>query len=257
LPEYYKCNARITRVTIKSDNAFTDRGKAEFNEPIWQASSAAFLIPTREHGHCVILVKRSENTGNAGKWACLPSGGCDNLEELRNPELTLHREGVEELLITWDGVEVNPFTFGVLRPMDEIDIYDETTGKTTCVEGEIHLSREGQFLFMQAYNLAIPINGDAVIKDGEIWLNPETEEKIELDRTVAIVPINKLDLDHTKESLMLPSYRVQPVAMFKSGKYIENSPTINLSGYQTPTLEWLRRYVKRMKDSLLWEGLRG
>jgi len=246
LPEYYKCNARITRVTIKTDNAFTDRDKAEFNQPIWQASSAAFLIPTREHGHCVILVKRSENTGNSGKWACLPAGGCNNLDELRNPELTLYREGIEELLIIWEESEINPFSFGVLRPMDDIEIYDETTGKITCVEGEIHLSREGQFQFMQAYNLPIPLDEDIIIKDGEVWVDPETKEEIELDRLIAVVPITDLE-----------STQARPVAMYKSGALIEDPPSIDLSGYQTPTLEWLRWYVKRMKHSLLWGGLRG
>ena len=253
MPEYFKCSARITRVTINSDQLYTDPADAEFNQPFWQASAAAFLIPTREYGHCAILVQRSPNTGNAGKWACLPAGGCDNLEELRNPEITVHREGIEELLISWDGRELNPLQFAVLRPMDEIEIYDETTGEITSVTGEIHLSREGQFLFIQAYNLGIPLDEDVIIKDGEIWVDPETGEKTELDRRIAVVPINKLDFEVNEKELD----HVQPAAMYKSGKWIESPPTINLSGYQTPTLEWLRRYVKRMKHALLWGGLRG
>ena len=245
MPEYFKCSARITRVTINSDQLYTDPADAEFNQPFWQASAAAFLIPTREYGHCAILVQRSPNTGNAGKWACLPAGGCDNLEELRNPEITVHREGIEELLISWDGRELNPLQFAVLRPMDEIEIYDETTGEITSVTGEIHLSREGQFLFIQAYNLGIPLDEDVIIKDGEEWVS-DTGEVTKLDRLVTVVPINKLE-----------SNNVTPVAMFKSGKRIETPPTINLSGYQTPTLEWLRWYVLRKKDLLLYGGQKG
>ena len=257
MPEYFKCSARISRITINTRNIFYSPEKADYNRPIWHASAAAFLIPTRDYGHCVILVKRSENTGNGGKWACLPAGGADNEDELRNPLLTLHREGAEELLIEWGGLPLNPFALGVPFPVDPVEIFDEGTGKSTIIQGEIYQSRAGQFIFMKAYQLEIPIHpdSDVIIKDGEEWVDSKTQEVTQLDRLVAVVPINKLDLRVAEG--WLPALNIQPVAMFQSGKRIEDPPNISLHGYHTPTLEWLRYFVKRKKDLLRWGGLRG
>ena len=105
-------------------------------------------------------------------------------------------------------------------------IFDEAIGEEVWEEGEV-IPTKSQFLFMKAYKLK-PRLEEIVIQDGETWNDKP------LDREVAVVRIDD-DL-HGK---------VMPVALFRSRKKNE-SEEIDLSGFQTPTLDWFRDYRRRI-----------
>ena len=105
-------------------------------------------------------------------------------------------------------------------------ILDKAIGEEFWEQGEV-IPTAAQFLFMKAYRL-IPSLDEIIIQDGEMH-----GDKL-LDRLVAVVRITD-DL-HGK---------VLPVAMFKGRKRI-GLEKIDLSGYQTPTLDWFRDYRWRI-----------
>lgn len=227
--EFLKTRAKPGSVIINTTVVAESWDEGKDLHPLWHAASAAFIINSNQ-GPCVILVKRSGDTDFTEKWALLPAGGSQSIEELRQPSITLEREGREELLI-WrlDGSPVDIFEESIPYKFDKVRILDEATGEEFWEEGEV-IPTKTQFLFMRAYKLK-PHLEEIVIQDGEMWGDKP------LDRLVAVVKVHD-DL-HGK---------VMPVAMFRSRKTIEPHE-IELSGFQTPTLDWFRGFRRSRIES--------
>lgn len=224
--DFLKTRAKPGSVVIDTTVLAESWDEGKDLRPLWHAASAAFIVDS-DHGPCVILVRRSGDTEFTEKWALLPAGGSQTIEELRRPSITLEREGREELLI-WrlDGSPVDAFEESVPYKFPKVRIFDEATGEEVWEEGEV-IPTKSQFLFMKAYKLK-PRLEEIVIQDGEMRGDKP------LDREIAVVRVDD-DL-HGK---------VMPVAMFRRRKRNE-SEEIDLSGYQTPTLDWFRDYRRRI-----------
>lgn len=195
--------------------------------PLWLATSAAIVVNSSE-GMCVLLVKRKGDTIHSGKWALIPAGGTDCKEELLKPSLAVKRELNEELKLCYKGEKIcKPCNHVQPLPITCVKIVDIATGEKTKERGEI-IPAQGQFIFMQAFLLGFPLE-ELKIKDGE-----EDEFGNLLDREIVAVRI--CDDLHGK---------VVPVEKFRLGKRSPVPCTIDLSGYQTPTLNWFRQYHKR------------
>lgn len=224
--DFLKTRARPGSVIIDTTVVAKSWDEGRDLRPLWHAASAAFIVDS-VHGPCVILVRRSGVTEFTERWALLPAGGSQTIEELRRPSITLEREGMEELLI-WrlDGSPVDVFEESVPYEFPKVRILDEATGEEFWEKGEV-IPTKSQFMFMRAYRLK-PRLEEIVIQDGE------THGDKPLDRLIAVVRVND-DL-HGK---------VMPVAMFRSRKRIEPEE-IELSGFQTPTLDWFRDFRRRV-----------
>lgn len=177
---------------------------------------------------CVLLVKRKGDTIHSGKWALIPAGGTDCVKELLKPSLAVERELNEELKLCHNGKQIGiPFNHVQPLPITCIEIVDIAISTNNKEQGEL-IPAQGQFIFMQAFLLEFPLE-ELKIKDGE-----DDEFGNLLDREIVAVRI--CDDLHGK---------VKPVAKFRSGKPSPEPFTIDLSGYQTPTLNWFRQYHKR------------
>lgn len=194
--------------------------RAKLPKPWWAVVSAAFLINSGKE-KCVILVRRTPHVDFGERWALLPAGGSDTVEELRHPGLTLERETREELRLYMDEKEINPLKNSRLLTKNKIEIHDLSTGRTHQEIGVLHLTDKQLFL-MRIYELLLNLD-DVVIYDGE-----QSEQGTYLDRLISVVPLSKLE------------GKVMPVNLFKSKKR-QKTMEIDLSGYQTPTLDWLRK----------------
>ncbi len=233
--EYVKTTALPTRIEIDTRRLATNRVEGKDMHPLWLAASAAIIINS-DQGPCVLLVQRKGATLHSGKWALIPAGASECLAELRDPRIALKRELKEELKLTHNGKEIcDPCKHLKLLPLNKVVIYDRADGEATdCkpIGGEI-IPAQGQFMFMQAFLLDLPLE-ELKINDGE-----KDEFNKELDRVVAAVKVYD-DLHGL----------VMPVARFRKGKRSCEKQAIDLSGYQTPTLDWFRQYRHRINDKL-------
>jgi len=232
--EYVKTTALPTRIEIDTNRQATNRVEGKDKHPLWLAASAAIIVNS-DQGPCVLLVQRKGATLHSGKWALIPAGASECLAELRDPRLALVRELKEELKLTHNGKKIcDPREYLIPLPLNDVVIFDRAYGGATdCkLKGEI-IPAQGKFMFMQAFLLDIPLE-ELKIKDGE-----KDELDKELDRVVAAVKV--YDDRHG---------RVMPVAKFRNGKRSCETQAIDLSGYQTPTLDWFRQYRHRIRDKL-------
>lgn len=200
----------------------------------WAVVSAAFIFNSLQ-GKCVALVQRTlDAKDNPGKWALIPAGGSENIIELRKPGLALEREAWEELKLYWTrarGKCVDPLSVSDNKTSNPFKIKDKANGKEYTEKGEIYKDKEGKQLFlMRTYLVKKPLE-TLMIFDGEM------KDRHYLDRWIALVPLDKLD------------GIVKPFAIFKSKIKMKNTE-IDLSGYQTPTLDWFRKYIKNNIDKI-------
>ena len=229
--EYVKTTALPTRIEIDTRRLAINRVEGKDMHPLWLAASAAIIVNS-DQGPCVLLVQRKGATLHSGKWALIPAGGSSCIKELRKPSLTLKRELKEELILCHNGEKIcNPLEYLELLPLEKVEIIDKGNGKNT-EQGEI-IPAQGQFMFMQAFLLDLPLE-ELKIQDGE-----KDEFDKELDRVVAAVKV----YDNLHGLVM-------PVAKFRKGKRSCKIQAMDLSGYQTPTLDWFRQYRHRIKDKL-------
>jgi len=227
LADFLKTRAKPGSVIIDTNVIARSWEEAKDIRPLWHAASAAFIVDSNR-GLCVIIVKRSGDTEFTQKWALLPAGGSQSVEGLRKPSITLEREAREELLI-WrlDGTPVDIFEESTEYWFPKVKILDEATGKEIYEHGEV-IPTQTQFLFMKAFRLH-PKLEEIIIQDGE------KHGEVLIDRLVAVVKITD-DL-HGK---------VLPVVLFRGRKRL-HPWEIDLSGYQTPTLDWFRDYRRRIE----------
>ena len=233
---YLKTTAFPSIIEIDTSTIATNTIEGQDMHPLWLAASAAIIVNS-DQGPCVLLVQRKGATLHSGKWALIPAGGSECIAELRDPSIALKRELKEELKLTHKGKKIcNPLEYLDLLPLKDVVIYDRANGEVTdCepIKGEI-IPAQGQFIFMQAYLLRLPLE-ELRIKDGE-----KDEFDNELDRVVTAVRVYN-DLHGL----------VMPVAKFRSRERSCEQQAIDLSGYQTPTLDWFRQYRHRIKDQLI------
>ena len=194
--------------------------------PWWQVGSAAFLFDVKGE-LCVALVQRTHNTSHPCRWALIPAGVADTVEELRFPGLTVIRETREELKILVDGEVKSPVVYSEHIMCNTIDIHDTATGITTHDTGHIYVHGNIAF-FHRVYKVNEYILHNYVLFDGETDLrgNP-------LDRMIALIPIDKL------------SGFVTPLKMYQRKKEIEPRE-IGLTVFETPTLEWFRGVASKI-----------
>jgi len=220
--DVFHINSRITAKTL-------DEMKRLENP--WIITSAAFILEA-SGDYYVLLVERVPER----KWALIPAGASNSVEELRQPGLALEREAQEELVIYRNGVRVCPLKISRLLTVEKIMVYDEANGETYVDVGEVWRNprRRGEWFLMRCYLMLCDWR-ELIISDGE--KDEETHEY--LNRRVALVPINRLD------------GKVTPLAVYKGLRRLQ-SEEINLNGYQTPTLEWFRTrsqsYIKALQE---------
>lgn len=183
----------------------------------WAIASAAFIFKTPQP--CVILVKRKGKTRYSGKWALI-AGATSCKKEWRHPSKAVRREAREELILIKNGKKINLLCSSKLLTNNIVKIIDNKTGDIFKDKGEL-FAFENEVLFMQIYLVNISTK-NIVLEDGELH-----KGKL-LNRLVALVPINNLQ------------GRVMPHKLFQCGKEI-GKREIDLSNYQTPTLDWFRK----------------
>lgn len=179
-----------------------------------QVVSTAFIIDYKGEP-CVFLVQRVGNTEFSGKWALLPAGGVEQSEDIFT---AMKRETNEELIILDNETRIDPLINTSI--IIEKDIYEDYNNINKTFN-------------MWAYYLNMDLD-KVTICDGESYFGRP------LDRLIAVI---KLSEDFYGI--------VQPVALFESG--IRFDPCrINLYGYQTPTLNWLRikkgEIIEKIRD---------
>ncbi len=211
-------------VHIDTDIIITDKRERKKLGLAWGVVSAVFEIQTDD---CIVipLVRRSNDTTNACKWALLPSGGIDSKEELRCPNIAMKREINEELWLYHNYKDVDLLTF---TPKDaKVIIYDKAVDKKFSANGEFFKWCYTLYI-IETYQSKKKFTLDSfIVFDGE-----ENKDKL-LNRDVALLNIDSpLDC------------KVKPVARYKGGKRIKDNSCIDLSGFQTPTLEYLRSKKK-------------
>jgi len=190
----------------------------------WVIASAAFIFET-SRGRYVALVERIPKL----KWALIPAGTSDTVEELRHPWKALEREAQEELILYRKNIgRICPLGESQLLTTNKISVYDEANGKRYTGIGELHHGQVrvggvpiNHWFLMRAYLVEAPLE-NLIICDGETWENGEY-----LNRRIALVPLDSLEGE------------VEPLALDEK---LEKVPKrkIDLTGYQTPTLEWFR-----------------
>ena len=229
--EYVKTTASPSRIEIDTRTIAINSIEGRNLHPLWLAASAAIIVHS-DQGPCVLLVQRKGITLHSGKWALIPAGGSECIAELQRPSLVLKRELKEELKLTHKGEKIcNPLEYMERLPLNQVVICDKASGEV-LEQGEI-IPAQGQFIFMQAYFLKLPLE-ELIIRDGE-----KGEFDNELDRVIAAVRV--YDDLHS---------HVIPVKKFHSGVCSMNPLPIDLSGYQTPTLDWFRQYRHRIKNQV-------
>ena len=116
-------NRENNKITINSKNQISTLDERKDYELVWGAVSAVIRIETEE-GIVIPIVKRSDDApDNPSKWALLPAGGIDNVDELRCPNFAMEREIWEEVRIYQDNEYYYPLLFS--HENSEIEIFDE------------------------------------------------------------------------------------------------------------------------------------
>jgi len=221
----------VTINTSKNNLGWGYEGQERLPKPWWTVVSTAFIFETPE-GPCVTLVKREGKTRHSGKWALLPAGATDNICELLHPEEAMYREIEEEFVLFHNGKQVDPMEFSVLLTKGRVEIRNEKApSRNNKTSGELYI-KDGRVYLIRAYKINLQLD-QVIIYDGE-----EDPCGNPFDRLVAIVPLDKLN------------NQVMPVALFKSKKR-HNPRLIDLSCYQTDTLEWLRENANRLHKLIL------
>jgi len=220
--DIFHINSRITAKTL-------DEMKRLENP--WIITSAAFIFKTSREYYVALVERIPEH-----KWALIPAGASNSIEELRQPGLALEREAQEELVIYKNGVRVCPLKISRLLTVEKIMVHDEANGETYVDVGEVWQSpyRRGEWFLMRCYLMLCDWK-ELLFSDGE------KDEKIleYLNRRIALVPVDRLD------------GKVTPLAIYKNLRKLPPEE-IDLRGYQTPTLEWFRT-----RGSSYIEGLQG
>lgn len=211
-------------VHIDTDIIITDKRARKKLGLAWGVVSAVFEIQT-DKGTVIPIVRRSKCTTNACKWALLPSGGIDSICELRHPNRAMEREIFEELRLYQNFEYVYPLIFH--HEDSKVTIHDKAVDKKFQAYGELFKWCHTLFLIATFKSERVFTLDSFVVFDGE-----KNEDNKFLHRDVAL-----LDIDSPLDC------KVKPVARYKCGKRKANS-CIDLSGFQTPTLEYLRSKKK-------------
>ena len=190
--------------------------------PWWVIGSAAFIF-TVNGTETVALVQRTHNVSNPCRWALIPAGVADTMFELNHPSNVIIREGNEELKICQKGEWVSPFHVSDLDSKNKVTIYDEFTEETHTDDGHPFTHGKKAY-FLRVYKMHDSLK-DFILYDGE-----KTEDGKDLNRVIALVPIDKL------HGIVLPLKMYQ-------GKDEIKPREIGLTEYETPTLKWFREYV--------------
>ena len=217
-------------IHIDTDIIITDKRARKKIGLAWGVVSAVFEIQT-DKGTLIPLVRRSKCTTNALKWALLPSGGIDTICELRCPNRAMEREIFEELRLYQNFEYVYPLTFH--HEDSKVIIHDKAVDKKFHAYGELFKWCHTLFLIATFKSEKVFTLDNFVVFDGE-----KNEDDKFLHRDVALIRSDSpLDC------------KIKPVASYKCGKRKDNS-CIDLSGFQTPTLEYLRkRRELRLKEN--------
>lgn len=189
----------------------------------WVIASAAFIFETTR-GRYVALVERTPTL----KWALIPAGTSDTVEEL-HPWKALEREAQEELVLYRKNIgRTCPLRESQILTKNKISVHDEANSKKYTGIGELYHEQvrvrgfpHKHWFLMRAYLVKAPLE-NLIICDGEKGRNREY-----LNRRIALVPLDSLE------------GKVEPLILYEK---LEKVPKrkIDLTGYQTPTLEWLR-----------------
>ncbi len=210
-------------VFINTRNVALNSDKREqLATPWWVIGSAAFIF-TVDGRETVALVQRTHNVSDPCRWALIPAGVADTVFELKHPSNVIIREGNEELKICQKGEWVSPFHVSDLVSKNKISINDEVTEETYQDNGHVFTHGKKAY-FLRVYKMHDSLK-DYILYDGE-----KTEDGNDLNRVIALVPIDKL------KGIVLPLKMYQ-------GKDEITPREIGLTKYETPTLKWFREYV--------------
>ena len=138
-----------------------DRNKYDL---VWGVVSALFIIKT-DAGPVIPLVQRTSDTTNPLKWALLPSGGIDSVNELQSPNLAMEREIYEEILLYEDNEYFYPLSFH--HDDSEVIIFDEFVNRKFHAYGEFFEWMNTLFLLSTFTSKKIFKIKNLIVVDGE------------------------------------------------------------------------------------------
>jgi len=190
--------------------------------PIWGSVCAPTYFET-PLGTCIALVQRIGDVPNSGKWAVWCAGGIESTEELMHPDLALQREIEEEINIYYADEKITNRL--VMYPISEREVFiNDNFGRYgRVIKGEL-FEHNGVIFYIVEYTVddSMDYFHELTLFDGEIYNGKQ------LDRKVALVPVDE-DFNGV----------VNPAVVYQ-GMNRQPNDAINLTGYQTPTMEWLR-----------------